>query len=145
MPDEALEPIPLFELRAQVRVLRFQPPLLERRVERVKKLVDLKRLADEVPRTAFDGLDSVFDGAEAGDHDGHDVRIALDGGVNHGRAVDTRQAEVRDDDVEGEVGELREGGFAGGGLFDQESPRRELFGDDFPQGGLVFYEEQMLR
>ena len=47
-PDHAFEPVSLFELRAQVRVLRLQPPLLQRRVEHVKQLVDLKRLADEV-------------------------------------------------------------------------------------------------
>ena len=29
-PDEAVDPVALFELRAQVRVLGFQPPLLER-------------------------------------------------------------------------------------------------------------------
>ena len=50
LADDAFEAVPLFELRAQVRVLRFQPPLLERRVERVQQLVDLKRLADEIRR-----------------------------------------------------------------------------------------------
>ena len=48
LADDALEPVALLELRAQVRVLRLQPPLLERRVEHVQQLVDLKRLADEV-------------------------------------------------------------------------------------------------
>ena len=76
------EAVPLFELRAQVRVLRFQPPLLERRVEHVQQLVDLKRLADEVPRAALDGFDGVLHRAVAGDDDGDDVGVALDGGFD---------------------------------------------------------------
>ena len=48
LPMMPFEAIALLELRAQVRVLGFQPPLLERRVEHVQQLVDLKRLADEV-------------------------------------------------------------------------------------------------
>ena len=48
LADDALEAVALLELRAQVRVLRLQPPLLERRIEHVQQLVDLKRLADEV-------------------------------------------------------------------------------------------------
>ena len=82
LADDALEPIPLLELRAQVRVLRFQPPLLERRVEHVQQLVDLKRLADEIPRAAPDHFDGVFHRPEAGDDDGDDVGVALDGGLH---------------------------------------------------------------
>ena len=49
LADDALEPIALFELRAQIGVLRSQPPLFERRIEHVQQFVDLKRLADEIP------------------------------------------------------------------------------------------------
>ena len=105
MPIDPFEAVPLLELRAQVRVLRLQPPLLERRVEHVQQLVDLKRLADEVPRAALDRFDGVLHRAVAGDDDRDDVGIALDGGFDDGGAVDARQPEVGDDDVEGEFGE----------------------------------------
>jgi hypothetical protein len=57
MPFEA---IALLELRSQICVLRLQPPLLDRRVEHVQQLVDLKRLADEVPRAALDRFTASF-------------------------------------------------------------------------------------
>ncbi len=108
LADEPLEAIALVELRAQVGVLGLEAALLERRVEHVQQLVDLKRLADEVPRAALDGFDRFLDGAVAGDHDRDDLRIALDGGVDDGGAVDAGQAQVGDDDVEGEFGESGE-------------------------------------
>ena len=110
--------MPLIELGAQVGVFRLQPSLLERGVERVQQLVDLKRLADEVPRPALDRFDGVFHRSVTGDDDGDDVGIAIEGGVDDGGAVDARQAQVGDDDVESEVGELGERGFARFRLFD---------------------------
>ena len=73
LPMMPFEAVALFELRAQVRVLRFQPPLLERRVEHVQQFVDLERLVDEVRRAALDGLDRVLHRAVAGDDDRDDV------------------------------------------------------------------------
>ena len=119
LADDAFEAIPLLELRAQVRVLGFQPPLLERRVERVQQLVDLKRLADEVRRAALDRFDGVLHRAVAGDDDRDDVGIARDGGFDDGRAVDAGQPQVGDDDVEGELGQAGQRGFARLGLLDR--------------------------
>ena len=112
LADDPFEPIALLELRAQVGILGPQPPLLERRIEHVEQFVDLKRLADEIPRAALDGFDGVFQGAVSGDDDGDDVGIAADGGLDDGGAVDARQPQVGDDDVVGEIGESGDGGLA---------------------------------
>ena len=69
--------------------------------------------------------------------------IALDRGFDDRRTVDARQAQVGDDDVEGEIGEPCEGRFAGVGLLDVEAAVGQLLGDGLAQGGLVFDEEQM--
>ena len=118
LADDPLEAIPLLELRAQVRVLRFQPPLLERGVEHVQQFVDLEGLADEVRRAALDRLDRVLHRPVAGDDDRDDVRIAPDGRFDHRGAIDAGEAQVGDDDVEGEVGQLRDRHLAGIRLFD---------------------------
>ena len=61
----------------QVGVLALQAPLLERLVEHVHQLVELKRLGDEVRGAELDHVDGVFHGAVAGDDDGDDAGVAL--------------------------------------------------------------------
>lgn len=104
----------------------------------MRQLVDLERLADEVGGASLDRLDRVLHRAVAGHHDGHDVRIALDGGIDHVGAADARQPEVGHDGVEREVGELGECCFSGFRLFDGESPVGQLLGHGGAQGRLVF-------
>ncbi len=74
----------------------------------MQQLLELKRLGDEAlgaePRD-FDGLPHR---AEAGDDDRDDVGIAGEGLVEDLAAVDARQPQVRDEDVEREVVEPRE-------------------------------------
>ena len=53
----------------QIRVLTLQAPLLERLVEHVHQLVELKRLGDEIRGAQLDHVDGVFHGAVAGDDD----------------------------------------------------------------------------
>ena len=48
LADHRAQAKSLVELLMQVRVLALQPPLLERGVEHVHQLVELKRLGDEV-------------------------------------------------------------------------------------------------
>ena len=67
--DDAFEPIPLLKLRAQVRVLGFQPSLFERGFECVEQLFELERLGDEVRRAAPDHVHGVAHRAVAGDDD----------------------------------------------------------------------------
>ena len=134
MPIECLEAIALVELRAQVRVLRLQAALLECGVEHVQQFVDLERLVDEVPRAALDRDRPLFECAVSGDDDRDDVGIALDGGVDDSGAVDSRQAEVGDDDVEREVGEPADRFLAGIRLCDLITAVGELLGDGLPQG-----------
>ena len=135
--------IALFELRAQVGVLGFQPSLLERRVEHVQQFVDLKRLADEIPRAALDRFDGIFHRAVAGDNDRDDFGIALDGGFEHRGAVDAGQPKVRDDDVEREISQTRDCDFARFSLLDLVSAVRELLGHRLPQRLFVFDKEDM--
>ena len=67
--DHRAEPEPLIELLAQIRVLVLQPPLLERRVQHVQQLLELKRLGDEVGGAPLDRVDRILHGAVAGDDD----------------------------------------------------------------------------
>ena len=143
--DEPVDPITLFELRSQIGVLRSQAPLFERRVQHVEQRVELKRLGDEVGRSLLDRVDGVLDRAEAGDDDGDDVRIALERRLEDSSAVHARQSEVRDDDVEREIGEPRERFLAARRLLDDEAMVRESFGDSLTQRRLVVDEEQMFR
>ena len=143
LADEPFEAVALLELRAQVRVLRFQPPLLERGVERVQQLVDLKRLADEIPRASLDRFDRVLHGAEPGDNDGDDVGVARDGRLEHLGSVDARQAQVGDDDVEREIGQPAERRLAGLGLRDLVAVVGQLLGNRLTERCLVFDEEDV--
>ena len=82
----------------------LQPPLFHRGVQHVEQRVELKRLGDEVGGALLDRVDGVLHRAVAGDHDGDDVGIALECGIEHLPAVDAGQSQVGDQDVEGEVG-----------------------------------------
>ena len=81
--------------------------------------------------------------AVSGDDDRDDVGIALDGGVDDSGAVDSRQAEVRDDDVEREFCEPADRFLAGIRLCHLIAAVGELLGYGLPQGGLVLDEQQM--
>jgi len=120
-------------------------PLLERALEHVHQLVDLKRLADEVARAALDRLDGVLHRAISRDDDGDDIRIARDGGFDHRRTVDARQPQVGEDDVEGKIRELSDGRFARFGLLHPEAPVRQLLGDRLAEGCLILDDEYMSR
>ena len=69
--------------------------------------------------------------------------IALDRRFDDRRAVDAGQAQVGDDDVEGEVGQLRERDLARFRLFDPIAAVGQLLGDRLAQRRLVFDEQQM--
>ena len=94
----------------------------------MQQLVDQERLAHEVARAALDRYVGVLHRAVAGDHDRDDVGIALDRRFDDGGAVDARQAEVSDDDVEREIGEARDGRLAGIRLLDVVATVGQLLG-----------------
>ena len=102
--------------------------MLECRVEDVEQFVDLKRLADEVARAAFNRVDRIFHRAVPGDHDRDDVWIAFDGRFDDGRTVDAGQPQIGDDHVEREICELCDGGFTGSCLLDDVTAIGELLG-----------------
>ena len=131
--DEPLELVALLQLRAQIRVFRFEPALLERRVQRVQQLVELKRLGDEIGRAALDGFDRVLHRSVSGDDDADDVGIAKQGGFEDARAVEAGQAQVGDDDVEGKFGELLDGLLARVGLLDFETVLGQALGERLAQ------------
>ena len=81
--------------------------------------------------------------AVSGDDDRDDVGISLDGGVDDSGAVDSRQAEVRDDDVEREFCEPADRFLTGIRLCDLIPAVGELLGYGLPQGDLVLDEQQM--
>ena len=111
----------------------------------MQQLIDLKRLADEIPGAALDRLDGILDGAESGDDDGNDVGIAFDGRFQHVCAVEAGQPQVGNDDVERKLRQSRIRGFAGIGLFHLVTAVRQLLGDSLTQRRLVFDEQHMFR
>ena len=113
LADDSLEAIqPLVELRTQVRVLRFEAPLLETGLEGVQELVDQKRLVDEIPRAPLDQLHRVLHRGVPGDDNDDDLGIALERGMNHGRSVDAGKAQIGHDQVKSEIGEPGERSLA---------------------------------
>ena len=126
-----------------MRVLVLQPPLLERGRDDVAQLVELERLGDEIGGAALDDVDRVLDRRVAGDDDGDDAGIALEGGVDHLAAVDARQAQIGDDDVEGKPLQLLERRLARTGLDHREALVHEPFGDHPPQRVLIVHEENI--
>ena len=69
--------------------------------------------------------------------------IALERGIDDGGSVDAGQAQVGDDDVEREVGEPRERGFARFRLFDGIAVIGELLGDGLAERRFVLDEQEM--
>ena len=107
------------------------------------QLVDLKRFADEIPRAALDRFDRVFHRSISCDDNRHNFGIALDRGVDDGGAVDSRKAQVGDDDVKCELGQARQGHFTGARLLDVIPTISQLFRDRLTQSSLVFDEKKM--
>ena len=133
------------QLLAQPGVFRLQPALLDGAVEGVPQLVELERLGDKVCGAALDDLDGIPDRAVAGDHDADDLRVPLHGGLNDGGSVDARQAQVGDDDVEGEVGQGFKRRLAAFGLDHLVPVIRQPLRHRRSQRRLVFDEQQMFR
>ena len=75
--------------------------------------------------------------------DGDDVRVALDGGVDHLHAIDARQAQIGDEDVEGELGERLDGALTRVRLHDDKPLIFEALCHRLSQWRLVLDEEQM--
>ena len=108
----------------------------------MQQRVELERLGDEVGGALLDGVDGVLHGAVAGDDDGDDVRVALERRVEDRAAVDAGQAEVGNEDVEGELGEPLQRLFAAAGLLDDEAMVGEALGDGFAERRFVVDESR---
>ncbi len=141
--DDSAELIALFDLRSQVRDFRLEPPLLQRLVENVQQLVELKGLGDKVRRTPMDGFDGVLHGPIPGDHNGDDPGIPFSSRFDDPGPVDPREAQVGDQNVEGKLIQILERFFPGVGLNDFESTLRESLRHQPAQGRLIVYEQQV--
>ena len=95
----------------------------------MQQRVELERLGDEVGRALLDRVDGVLHRAVAGDHDGDDVGVALERGVEDLPAVDAGQPQVGDQDVERKRGQPFERLLAAGRLLDEEAVVGEPLGD----------------
>jgi hypothetical protein len=133
----------LIELLMQIRVFALQALLLERVGEDMRQLVELKRLGNEVRGAGLDHVHGVLHRTVAGDHNRDDIRVAGQGLVDDRAAIHARQAEVRDDDVEGKSVESLEGRLAVGGLGDHEAFVRKSFSYNTSEGFLIIDEEEM--
>jgi hypothetical protein len=133
----------LVELLMQVRVLARETTLLERLVEDVHQLVELKRLRDEVRGAELDHVDGVFHGAVARDDDCNDAGVLRECGFDDLTPVNSRQTQVRDDDVEGKTVERLDRGFAVGGLRDLIAFVCKSFCYNTSQRFLVVHEEEV--
>ena len=109
----------------------------------MQQLVELERLGDEVGRPPLDGVDRILHRGVAGDDDGDDAGITLQSGIDDAAAVNARQAQVGDDDVEGEALQLFEGLLARSGLGNLETLVQEPFRHHPPQRILIVYEENI--
>ena len=144
-PDQPIELKPLVQLRSQVVVLGAQPPLLERGVQLVHELFELKRLRDEALGAKPRHLHRLADRRESGDHDGDDLGIAGEGFVQELASVHAGEAQIRNQDVERETVELCGGVLARSRLLDVKALLREPLRDDLSKGRLVFDEQEMGR
>ncbi len=111
----------------------------------MEQFVDLKRLADEIARTALDRFHGVLHRPEARDHDRDDVRVARHRRLDHGGPVDARQSQVGHDDVEREFGEARERRLARLGLPDPIAAVVELLGDGLAKRCFVLDQQEMFQ
>ena len=73
-PDQAIDAISILELRSQVGVLRFQPPLFDGGAQDVQQRIELEWLGNEVGGALFDRVYRVLHRPVSGNDDGDDVR-----------------------------------------------------------------------
>ena len=109
----------------------------------MQELVELEGLGDEVRRSPLDRIHRVLYRAETRDDDGHDARVAVSRSLDDAGAVDTRQPQVGDDDVERELLEQLQRSLAALGLHDLEAPLRQPLRHQATESGLVIDEEQV--
>ena len=127
----------------QIRVLGQQPTLFERGVENMHQLIELKRFRDEIRDAHFRHVDGVLHRSVPGDDDRDDAGIAGEGGFDYLAAVDTRQAEVRNDDVKGKTIDGFDRSLAIGGFGHLVAGVSKSFSYNTSQGFLVVYEEEV--
>jgi hypothetical protein len=127
-------------LRPEIGILGTEAPLLERFLQHMQKLVELERLLDEVRRSALHDVDRVFERSVARDHDRDDAGIAFPCRLNDPCPVDSRQPEVGDHHVEGELIQELEGPLAAVSLGGVEAAFAQTLGHQRAERGFVVDE-----
>ena len=115
-----------------------------RGVQRVQQLVELERLGDEALDAEAGDFDRLAHRAEPGDDDGDDFRVAGKGLAEDLPAIDARQSQVGDQDVEGklaEPGERLARPFRPAHL---EAVVSQSLGDHIAERGFVVDEQEVL-
>jgi hypothetical protein len=141
--NESVNAIPIFELRSQVCVFRFESTLFERGAKDMQQRVELERLGDEVSSPPLDRLDGVFHRSIPGDDDRDDLGVTLERRLDHLGAVDPWQTQIGDQNVEGKIRETLKRFLAASRLFDDEPVIGEALGDRLAQRGLIIDDQQM--
>ena len=109
----------------------------------MQQRIELEWLGDEVGGSLFDRLDGIFHRSISGDDDGNDFGVTLERRLDHFCAVDPRQAQIGDENVEGKIGETLKRFLATSCLFNDEPVIGKAFSDRLPQGGLIIDDQQM--
>ena len=107
------------------------------------QLIELKRLRDEIRDAHFRHVDGVLHRSITGDDDRDDAGIAGERGFDDLAAVDTRQAEVGDDDVKGKTIDGLDRSLAVGGFGHLVACVPKSFSYNTSQRFLVVYEEEV--
>ena len=129
MADDVGELIFLAEGFPQLSIFVAQFTDFEGFFDNDGKVVERKRLGNEIDRAFFHRLDGVFNGAERGHHDDGRVRVLATQFFDEGEAVHAGKFEVGEDEVDigGEFESVLggRGGFdfvAGGGKMEPDDP-----------------------
>ncbi len=121
LADDVVEAVAIAQLRAQFGVLLPQAPLVDAGRQHARQLRQLERLDEEVDGAALDRGDGFLDAAEPGHHDGEDLGVARQRGVEDVHAVGVGQPQVDDQGVVGEAFQPLERVRAVGRLGDGEA------------------------
>ena len=117
--------------------------MLQGILQDVEELVELEWLRNKIRRPPLYGIDCVFHRAETRDHDCNDARVSVSRSFNDPGAINARQPEVRDHDIERELLQQFESSLAAIGLDHLEAALRETLRHQTAKGGLVIDDKQV--
>ena len=117
--------------------------MFECRGQHVQQLVELERFGDELRGPPLDSLDRILDGTEAGHDDADHLGVALESRREHLGAIDTRQTEIGEQDVERKVGQVLDRCLTALGLDHPIAVVDKPLGRRLTERRLIFDQQQM--